>query len=53
MKIETITNGGHSSFTTECTVYVDLSVGESKRSLRILSDGRIFDETDPEKEIEI
>jgi hypothetical protein len=54
MKIETITLGGHSSFTTNMgSVYIDIIVGENKRSLAIELDGRIFDETDPDNIKEI
>ena len=53
MKVETITTQGSSSFTTNHTIYLDVTVGENKRSLRIESDGRLIDETDSENEQEI
>lgn len=53
MKIETITNGGHSSFTTNSSVYIDISIGQSKRSLVVEADDRVFDESNPEDTKEI
>ena len=53
MKTEIITDVGSAKFTSNGKVFLDFSVGDFKRSLRIESDGRVFDETETYDEIEI
>jgi len=52
MKITLTYPQGVTEVVADNSCYLDIKVGESVRLLRILSDGRIMDETDePNKEI--